>query len=67
MKARPTERPLTIPLFILRCIQIGLTLSDLDVLDEGFILDMMTEAGNDSFNYKQLATQDDFERFAHGG
>jgi hypothetical protein len=52
----------------LRCVQIGLKLSDLDALDEGFVLDMMTEAGNDGYkDYKQLATQEDFARFAHGG
>lgn len=54
---------MTTALYLLRCIQIGLTLADLDVLDYGTVLDMMTEAGNDHHNYAQLATQEDFDRF----
>jgi hypothetical protein len=33
------------------------------MLEYGTVLDMMTEAANDGFKYKQLATQDDFNRF----
>lgn len=34
----------------------------------GFVLDILTEAGNDNYKgYVELATQEDFERFAHGG
>ena len=68
MKARPTERPYTTPLFILRCVQIGLHMTDLDTLDMGMVMDIMTEAGNDTYKgYKELATQEDMEIFAHGG
>ena len=42
-------------------------MTDLDVFDMGFVLDIMTEAGNDNFKYTELATQEDMERFAHGG
>lgn len=42
---------------------MGLHLPDLDALDFGFVLDMMTEAGNDNFDYKQIPTQSDFDRF----
>lgn len=48
---------------MLRCVQIGLTMSDLDFLDYGMIIDMMTERQNDDYNYKELATQADFDRF----
>ena len=54
---------MTTALYLLRCIQIGLSLSDLDLLDIGTILDIITEFGNDSIEYKQLATQDEFDRF----
>lgn len=38
-------------------------MDDLDCLTFGFVMDMMTEAGNDDFEYKQVATQEDFDRF----
>lgn len=44
-------------------MQLGLSVSDLKLLTIGFVLDMMTEAGNDDFEYKQLATQDDYDNF----
>ncbi len=50
-------------MYVLRCIQAGLRLSDLDVLDYGFIVDMLTEIDNDSVKYKEVATQADFDRF----
>lgn len=51
-------------LFLLRCIQIGLSLSDLDTLEYRTVMDMIIESGNDNTGgYKQLATQDDFDRF----
>ena len=68
MKARPTDRPYTTPLFLLRCIQVGLHMADLDALDIGMVLDIMTEAGNDNYKgYSELATQEEMERFAHVG
>jgi len=38
-------------------------LSDLDVLEYGFVMDMMTELENDDYKYKSVATQADFDRF----
>lgn len=63
MSRRPTERPMTTGLYLLRCVQIGLSIADLDSLEYGQVMDMITEAGNDSFNYQELATQADFDRF----
>jgi len=51
------------PLYTLRCIQIGLRLSDLDVLDYGFVIDLFTETENDDYKYQQVATQADFDKF----
>ena len=50
-------------LFLLRCVQIGLSVSDLRLLTFGMVLDLMTEADNDNCEYKQLATQADFDAF----
>ena len=48
---------------MLRTIQVGLKLSDLDELDYGFVLDIMTESSNDDYKYRQKASQADFDRF----
>ncbi len=50
-------------MLVLRAVQIGLTLDDLDGIEYGTLLDMITEAGNDDCEYKELATQEDFDRF----
>lgn len=50
-------------LYLLRCIQIGLSLNDLDILEYRTVMDMITEAANDHAEYRTLATQDDFDRF----
>lgn len=42
---------------------MGLTLDDLDSLEYGLIIDMMTESSNDEYEYRPLATQEDFDRF----
>lgn len=54
---------MTLALFLLRAIQIGLSLTDLDCLEYGTVVDMMTESANDSCEYKQLASQEDFDKF----
>jgi hypothetical protein len=54
---------MTTALYLLRCLQIGLRLSDLDALDMGQVLDIITESGNDHEKYQQLATQEDFDKF----
>lgn len=54
---------MTTALFLLRVYQIGMKLDDLDDLEAGTVFDIMTEAGNDDFKYKQVATQNDFDRF----
>lgn len=54
---------MTTPLFLLRCAEMGLSVSDLPLLTVGIVLDMATEKANDSFEYEEIATQDDFDRF----
>ena len=54
---------MTTPLFLLRCVQLGLSIRDLDLLTIGLVNDMFTESMNDDYPYKQLATQADFDRW----
>ena len=60
---RPTERPLTTALFMLRCLQVGLSLDDLDKIDIGLVNDMFIEMANDHEEWGTLATQEDMDRF----
>lgn len=51
-------------LYLLRCVQLGLSMTDIELLDIGVIFDMFTEADNDDWDgWKQKATQADFDRF----
>lgn len=54
---------MTTPLFLLRCLEVGLSIRDLDLLTVGIVMDIWTEKGNDSEDYDQIATQEDFDRF----
>ena len=54
---------MTTPLFLLRCLEIGLSLNDLELLTIGMVNDMFIEKSNDSYNYKEIASQDDFDNF----
>ena len=54
---------MTTALFVLRAVQLGLTLADLDSLEYGAVIDMMTESGNDDCHYEIVVTQEDFDRF----
>ena len=58
-----TDRPYTTALYLLRCLELGLHPSDLCFLDEGTVVDMLIERGNDSEEYQYVATQADFDRF----
>ena len=55
---------MTTPLFLLRCVQLGISIRDLDLLTIGMVNDMYAESSNDDYQgYQQLATQEDFDRF----
>ena len=54
---------MTLGLFLLRASQLGLSMVDLDNLECGTIVDMMTEASKDGCEYREIASQDDFDRF----
>lgn len=48
---------------MLRCFQIGLHIADLEALSIGTVYDLFTESENDTCEYKDVANQDDFDRF----
>ena len=57
---------MTTSLFLLRCVQLGISIRDLDLLTIGMVNDMYVESGNDQDadkNYNVVATQADFDRF----
>ena len=55
-------------MFLLRCLEIGLSMRDLDLLTIGIVLDIWTEKGNDDYKYGnesniRVAEQEDFDKF----
>lgn len=57
---------MTTPLFMLRCLEVGISVAELDLLTIGLVLDIWTEKGNDSVKYAtraREASQADFDRF----
>lgn len=55
---------MTTPLFLLRCVQLGLSLRDLDLVTIGLVNDMYAESRNDEFKgWVQIAQQSDFDLF----
>lgn len=54
---------MTTPLFLLRCVQLGISIRDLDLLTIGMVNDMYAESSNDDWNYNTFATQEDYDRF----
>ena len=55
---------MTTPLFLLRCVQLGLSISELDLLTIGMVNDMFAESRNDEYKgYHELATQADMDRW----
>ena len=55
---------MTTPLFLLRCVQLGLSIRDLDLITIGMVNDMFAESRNDEYKgYKEIATQSDYDKF----
>ena len=48
---------------MLRAVQIGLRLNDLEQITMGELVDMLIENENDGYEYPIKATQDDFRSF----
>ena len=67
-KPQGSSREITTALFLRRCLEVGLFLSDLDLLTIGMVLDIWTEKGNDGEKYEaraivREANQHDFDVF----
>ena len=55
---------MTTPLFLLRCVQLGIHIGELELLTIGMVNDMYAENSNDDYKgYKQIAGQADFDAF----
>ena len=54
---------MTTPLFLLRCVQMGISIRDLDLLTVGMVNDMYAESGNDEYSYPRVASQEDMDTF----
>ncbi len=54
---------MTTPLFLLRCVELGISLSELDLLTIGIVNDMFTERENDDYNYPIKADQAAMDAF----
>ncbi|MCD7785767.1 MAG: hypothetical protein LUH18_09410 [Oscillospiraceae bacterium] len=54
---------MTTPLFLLRCVQLGISIRDLDLLTIGMVNDMFAENQNDDYDYPQIATQEMMDRW----
>lgn len=50
-------------IFLLRCVQIGLSISELELLTIGTVNDMYAEMSNDDYDYPEVATQEMMDRF----
>lgn len=47
---------------MLRCVQVGISISDLELLSIGMVNDMFIEMKNDEYDYPVMATQTDIDR-----
>ncbi len=54
---------MTTPLLLLRAVQLGVHISEMDLLTIGTINDMYCEMQRDEEPHDQIASQDDFDRF----
>lgn len=48
---------------MLRAVQLGISVHDLDLLSIGLLTDMFIESQNDDEAYDYLATQEDMDNF----
>ena len=54
---------MTTPLLLLRAVQLGVQIGEMDLLTIGTINDMYTEMQRDEEPHDQIASQDDMDRF----
>ena len=54
---------MTTPLFLLRCVQLGISIGELDLLTIGLVNEMFIESRNDEYSYPTLADQAAMDMF----
>lgn len=62
-KSRSIDREVNTPLLILRACQLGISMDALEMITFGMLIDILTENSNDSYEYDELATQEDVDNF----
>lgn len=53
---------MTTGLYLLRVIQCGIALGDLELLSIGMVRDIFAEAENDTLEYDEIASDEDIDR-----
>ena len=61
-KSRPIDREVNTALYLLRAVQVGISLHDLDLISMGTVQDMFIESLNDEYDYPQMATAEDMRK-----
>ncbi len=54
---------MTTALFMLRCVQIGLSIRDLDLLTIGLVNEMFIESRNDEYPWAEVGDQSAMDAF----
>ena len=54
---------MTTPLLLLRAVQLGVHISEMELLTIGTILDMYSEMKRDDEPHAAMASQEDFDKF----
>lgn len=55
---------MTTPLLLLRAVQLGVHISEMELLTIGTLLDMCSEMQNDDYTgWRKTAAQEDFDNF----
>ena len=53
---------MTTALFMLRCVELGINIADLDLLTVGSVNDMFMEKSRDFIEWREQASQSDMDR-----
>ena len=59
-KLSKSSREMTTALFLLRCVEKGINISELDLLTIGMVLDIWTEKANVGVKYSKVIGQAEF-------
>ena len=62
-KKHVSDREMNASLYLLRALEAGLSVADLEEISMGMVYDIMTESSYDEHGYVRWATQKDFEAF----